>query len=140
MMSDVETRSMFETPRRELVAHAVRELSWDERFQLAKMSATHGNSMADIYSFPQLVNEMFSTRWDRLLLDGSKASLVWMDFTQLVAWLRDVIGDVEFADAIETTIESEEGYHAQIDAITPLFRERVAQYRAVLDAAEGTDQ
>jgi hypothetical protein len=57
---------------------------------------------------------------------------VWVDFDGLVAWLRDVVGDPELADAVAAAVADEDSYKEHIDAITPLFRERVAQYQDVL--------
>jgi hypothetical protein len=139
-MTDTEVQTVFAPPAPELVQHAVRELGWDDRFQVAKMSGTHGNALVDVYNFPDLVNSIFGTRWNELLLDGSKASLVWVDADELVMWLRNVIGDGEFADAVEVAVAKEEGYRDQIDAIVPLFRERVAQYHAVLDEVEQSEE
>jgi hypothetical protein len=54
--------------------------------------------------------------------------------------LRDVIGDAEFADSVAASLEGSDHYKAQIDAMVPLFRERVAQYQAVLGPAEEEQQ
>lgn len=128
-----ETESVFSTPSKESVQHATRELGYDERFTVYEMSASTGTSAVDVYNFPQLVNALFKTRWDRLVVEGAKEAIVWTDCDELAAWLRDVIGDAELAEAIAAAVADKESYKDRLDAIQPLFRERVAQYRAVLD-------
>lgn len=142
MGTETETGSIFSAPSLELVEHATRELGYTERMAVQKMSAGPGNIVVDVYNLPQLVNTLFGTRWDRLMVEGSKESFVWADLDAMVVWLRDVVGDPEFADAVATTVADGEGYKAQIDAMFPLFKERVAQYRAVLrseDEAQDED-
>lgn len=128
-----ETESVMLAPSRELVQHATRELGYDERFTLYKMTASAGTNGVDVYSFPRLVNVLFDTRWDRLLVESGKEAIVWTDFDKLVIWLRDVIGDPEFADAIATAVAEHEVHKERMDAIAPLFRERVSQYHIVLN-------
>lgn len=127
------TPKPLSAPSEELVRHATRELGYTERLSVHKMTAGLGNAAVDVYSFPQLVNTLFGTRWDRLLAEGSKESLTWVDVDGLVAWLRDVAGDVDLADAVAVAVAGEEGFKGQIDAMTPLFQERVTQYQAVLN-------
>lgn len=133
-----ETASLFSPPSEELVRHATRQLTYPERLTIQKMSDGVGNAPVDVYSFPDVVNSLFGTRWDRLETEGTKAGIVWVDAATLAAWLRDVIGDVEFADAVAAALEGADHYKAQIDAILPLFRERVEQYRAVLRLEDET--
>jgi hypothetical protein len=137
--TDVDAESVFSPPTTEFVLHAVRDLGYEERLSLYKMSGSVGNTTVDVYAFPQLTNTLFGTRWDRLLLEGSKAEIIWVDPDTLVAWLRDVVGDAELADAAARAMDGIESYKGRIDAILPLFRERVAQYRAVLDALDAED-
>lgn len=135
MMAAAE-ESIFTTPTREFVQHATRELGWEERLTVYQMGASTGTTGVDVYNFPRLVGVLFGTQWSRLLTEEVKPTLTWVDFKELVSWLRNVIGDAEFADAVEAAVAKEDGFKDQIDAILPLFRERVAQYHAVLDEVE----
>lgn len=133
-MTAAETTSIFATtPSEELVRNATRELGWDERFTLYEMSASTGNTPVVVYNFQRLVVALFGTHWDRLLYEGTKEKLVWFDFGELTAWIRDVLGDAELADAIDVAIADIEAHKARVDAVLPVFRERIAQYHAVLD-------
>lgn len=138
-MEAAEKQSLFSYPSRDFVEHATRELGWEERLTVYKMAASLGTSTSQVYNFRTLVNQLFGTRWDRLLDDSGKEALVWVDSAELVTWLRDVIGDAELASAVEAEFQSEDGYKFQIDALLPLFKERVAQYMEVLDAAKASE-
>jgi len=128
-----EAQVRFDAPSLEFVQHAIRELGFEERFTVTKMSGGIGNTRVEVYSFPQLVNVLFGTKWDRLAPEGSKATLAWVDTDSLCRWLHDVVGDTELADAVRASLEGADYFKAQVDAMLPLFRERVAQYRTVLD-------
>src|SRR5574340_245464 len=128
--------STLPSPSLEFVQHATRELGWEERLTVYEMGASTGATGVDVYNFPRLVGVLFGTQWSRLEIEEAKPTLMWVDFPELVAWLRDVIGDAEFADAVEAAVLKEDGYKDQIDSIVPLFRERVAQYHAVLDEVD----
>lgn len=138
-MSDTTTAEVFSAPSEELVLHATRELEYAERLTVHKMTSGVGNTTTDVYAFPQLVNILFATPWGNLLKDGSKGELIWIDPPRLVAWIADVLGDREFADALSAALEGPDHYKAQMDAMTPLFRERVAQYQDVLRAIEARE-
>lgn len=136
VLDETEREPLFSEPSEELVTHAVRELDYAERLVVYKMNPAAGNHASDVYNFPSLINNLFGTRWDRLMLEGSKTSLVWVEPEAIANWLREVIGDVELADAIRAAMVGIDDYKGRLDAITPLFRERVAQYRAVLEHAD----
>src|SRR5574340_449904 len=132
--------STLPSPSLEFVQHATRELGWEERLTVYEMGASTGATGVDLYNFPRLVGVLFGTQWSRLLIEEAKPTLMWVDFKELVSWLRDVIGDAEFADAVEAAVVKEDGYRDQIDAVVPLCRERVGQYHAVLESLENDDR
>lgn len=119
-------------PSAELVHHAMRELGYDERLVLHRMTVGLGTTHLDIYSFAELVAGIFGTEWNRLHIEASRANLMWVDPATLTAWLRDVIGDVVLADAVAEATEGSENYKSMIEAIYPLFSERTSQYETAL--------
>jgi hypothetical protein len=130
------TISTLTPPSEELVRHATREVEYAERLTLHEMSAGVGNSIKHIYNFPALVNTLFGMSWHRLSEEGTRASIVWVDAEKLASWIRDVLGDVEFGNAVAESLVGADHYKAQIDAMLPVFRERVHQYEAVLAPPE----
>lgn len=125
---------VFQEPSIELVRNALRDVAYEDRLVISRMSAGQGNMAVNVYGFAELVSEIFGTRWDQLEAEATRANLMWVDPARLSAWVKDVIGDEELADALSTALDGADHYRAQIEAMFPLFKERAAQYQAVLSA------
>ncbi len=131
-----ESTMTFTIPTAEFVEQALREVEWGDRLIGYMMTPTTGNKTRDMYSLPEAVQFLFGTKWDAPLLQaGYKGGINWVDVQQLVDWLRDVIGDVELADAVDRDVLGLGVYREQSMALLELFTERMNQYRAVRDAA-----
>lgn len=127
---------MMAPPTTELVDHALRELGWEERITGYKMTASAGNAATDMYSLPAAILFLFGTRWDSPMLEpGTKGTINWLDMNELVAWLRDAVGDADLADAVEERALPLGSYHAQVVELQQVFTERMDQYREVRAAA-----
>jgi len=138
-----ETACRFSEPTLELVNHISRELPYEDRLTAYHTNAATGSQTLICYTMADMVKGLFKTRWNGLLQSGSKASLTWVDMDKLVAWVRDKIGDVELADAMEQAIDKDACYKDQVDALVPVLEERVEQYRQVWEAnapAEESEQ
>ena len=120
-----ETMTRLAPPAGEVVRHAMRELDYAERFTLHTMSAGTGNAVIQVYNFPSLVNTLFGTAWDRLSVEATKAKIVWVDGRTLAAWIRDVLGDLEFADAVEEALEGAD--HCDVRVVDPAAKFRGEQ-------------
>lgn len=141
MPEETEVQSRFSLPDAEMVAHAVRELEYDERLTVHKMNPASGNQSLDIYNLPNSLHLLFGTDWNQVSGDGGgRAGITWVDPDVLVAWVRDVIGDTELADAISQTFSEVESHKERMQAILPLFVERVAQYREVMGPVATEDE
>ncbi|MHB1452259.1 MAG: hypothetical protein ACYCXR_10615 [Coriobacteriia bacterium] len=104
------------------------------------MSASAGNSVKDIYSMRDLAIFVLGTSWDApMLADGFKGALNWMDVAKLSAWVRDTVGDVELADAIDRDASGLETFRDQSMAIAELVKARMVQYDAVYRAAQAAE-
>lgn len=123
-------------PTLELVEHALRELEWDDRLTLYKMTASAGNTVSTVYNLPSAVRMVLGTNWDAPLLEpGYKGGLTWVDVDDFVRWLRESVQDAELADAVERRVHGLDNYMAQVNEMRAVFTERMDQYRAVRDAA-----
>lgn len=132
--STATVTAVLTPPDAGLVERAIREVEYSERLTIHRMVVGLGTTFVDIYSFGDLVANIFGTDWHRLQIEGSKADLMWVDPLRLGAWIGDVLGDREFADALTTALDGADHYKAQMEAIYPLFKQRAAQYEAVLNA------
>lgn len=129
-----EVMERFVPPTTEQVAHALRELSYEERLVGHKMTPSAGNSACEMYSLPQAVVFLLGNRWDAPLLSpGFKGTINWIDIELLVKWLRDVVGDPDLADAIESQALPLDSYRLQMERLGELFAHRMRQYREVRD-------
>ena len=132
---------MFEMPTPELVEHALRELSYEERLLGYKMTPSAGNAPTNMYSLRDAVIFLTGTPWDAPMLhEGFKGTLNWVDGTKLVPWLRDVIGDDALATAVELQALPLETYMAQNLKIAELVEARMLQYRDVRTAAAESEE
>lgn len=139
-MSEDAEQTVFTEPTFEQVTHWLRELEYDQRFVGHTMTPSAGNSAKDMYSMRDMAIFVLGTRWDRpMLADGFKGVLNWMDVGKLVTWLRDVVGDVELAEAVEREVEGLEVYRDQSLAIASLVRQRMVQYDEVYRAATAVE-
>lgn len=134
-MSEEATIAMM-PPTLELVEHALREMEWEDRLGICKMTASAGNSSTHVYNLPSAVRLLFGTNWDAPLLEpGFKGGLTWVDVGQLVTWLRHSVGDAVLADEVESRALGLGSFQEQITEMRVVFTERMDQYRAVRDAA-----
>lgn len=139
-MSDTALITRFSEPSAEDVEHWLRELEYDDRFVGHKMSASAGSSATNMYGLKDAVVFLVGTKWDQVDPDAHKVIVNWIDVKRLVAWLRESVGDVELAEAIAAEVLPLKNYKAQNDAIAVLLIERMAQYRAVLQAGEQSSE
>lgn len=127
----------FSMPTAELVEHALRELEWAERLPGYSMTPSAGNAQTDLYNLPDAIRFTLGTSWDAPLLSpGHKGAINWVDVNRFAAWLRDVIGDLELADAVYGRVVGLDSYQAQMTELAEVMTERMHQYRDVRLAAQ----
>jgi hypothetical protein len=135
-----EPQTVLPTPTPDQVTHWLRELGYEERFVGYAMSASVGNTATDMYSMRDMAVFVLGMRWDAPMLDsGFKGAINWMDVPKLITWLRDVVGDVELADAIDRETEGLDVYRDQNLVIASLVRQRMRQYDEVHRAAAAVE-
>jgi len=135
-----ELHAAFAPPTLELVEHALRDLAYHERFVGYAMTASAGNAPKDMYSLRDAVLFLVGTRWDAPMLhSGFKGALNWVDVDSLSAWLRNVVGDADLADAMQERASGLASFREQSEAIGKLVSARMVQYREVYDAAHAAD-
>ncbi len=127
-------------PSYEAVQHALRDLEYAERFVGHAMTASAGNAAKNMYSLRDAVLFLTGNRWDAPMLNpGFKGALNWVDVKKLATWLREVIGDVDLAEAILAEADGLGSFMEQSEVITRLVNDRMRQYREVYDAAHAAE-
>ena len=134
-VTDEAKTTALPLPTYEAVQHALRDLNYAERLVGHAMTASAGNAAKDMYGLRDAVMFLTGNRWDAPMLHpGFKGAMHWVDVKKLVAWLRDVVGDADLAEAISSEADGVEPYMAQSEIITRLVNDRMMQYREVYDA------
>lgn len=135
-----EREITFAPPSADMVERALRDLDYNDRFVGYAMTASAGNAAKDIYSLRDAVLFLVGTPWNAPMLHpGFKGALNWVDVARFAAWLRDVVGDDELAQAVEDVAVGLESYRAQAEAVAALLNERMVQYREAYDVAHASD-
>jgi hypothetical protein len=135
-------------PTEELAAHYTRVLGYDDRFAGYVFKAS-GQMVVTVYSLEQAIAFLGQNNTERTVVDqfpGHNVNVAYMQPAALVGWVREAIGDVKLADAIEADVSrvpEESGYPPQLHAMRELMSQRFLQCMDVLgidlearDAAE----
>lgn len=132
----IENEHLLAPPSDELVHHAMRDLDYSERLTGYSASPTVGNQRIELYSFAQAGSFLIGNKWADLLSEGAKGSMNYMDVPIMIDWLREVIGDVDLAEAVERDTADAGNYKAQVEAAGSLFKARFTQYLEVTGPPE----
>ena len=131
-----EADRLFAPPTPEEAEHALRDLVWGEHFVCTRMAAARGNSTMYLYSLREAAAFLLDGNSGSASL-GSSGSFAWVEFDRFVAWLRDVLGDTAFANALEERRGGCETYNDKIEVLRQLLDLRMTQYRPYLPSDEG---
>jgi hypothetical protein len=126
-------------PTQDQAAHYTRELEYDERFAGYLFKAT-GQMVVTVYSLEQALAFLGTDNTESTVQEGQQflghnVDVAYMQPKALVGWIREAIGDVELADAIEVAVAEapeDKGYPPQLRAMRELMSERFLQYMDAL--------
>lgn len=130
-----EADRLFPRPTPEEAEHNLRELTWGEHIVATRMAAARGNSTSYLYSLREAAIFFLDGNSGGATL-GSSGSFAWIDFDRFVAWLRDTVGDVPFADVLEKKLAEHEAYNEKIETLRQLLDLRMTQYLPYLPSDE----
>lgn len=117
----------FPMPDDEQAAHALRELSWGEHFVAGRMVASKGGS--DLYLYSLKSAAVFLLDRDQAHIGkGSDQIIKLIDVDAFISWVRDTVGDVPLADALQEDCPADEPYHDRLGALQLLLALRMVQY------------
>jgi hypothetical protein len=123
----------LEYPSIEDVRHYTRNLGWEGRFEFVAAVPSLGTAAQRSYDIEHFVG----TIAQRQVKSGSSpGNAFFIDLNKLITWIRDVVGDVSFAEALVNTVDPKDSNYWQIDAIRAIGINRLNQYFEVLEEAE----
>jgi len=100
----------------------------------ARMSPMGGVQEYPVYGFREAVNFLQVDSAAEVLAWGPRASIPYVDPKVLRAWVEEVFGDTELAEAIGEVIHVGDNYPETMGRIRVLMCQRLSQCEAVLEA------
>ena len=124
-------------PTKEQATSFTRELGFEDRFMGYVLKAS-GQMPVTVYTLKAAILFLGTDNTASTVVDqfpGHGVHVAYMEPKSLVNWIREAIGDVELADAIEAAsseIPEESGYPLQLQSMRELMSQRFLQYMDVL--------
>ena len=124
-------------PTEEQATSFTRELGFEDRFMGYVLKAS-GQMPVTVYTLKAAILFLGQDNTASTVVDqfpGHDVHVAYMEPKSLVNWIREAIGDVELADAIEaasSAIPEESGYPLQLRSMRELMSQRYLQCMEVL--------
>ena len=124
-------------PTEEQATSFTRELGFEDRFMGYVLKAS-GQMPVTVYTLKSAILFLGTDNTASTVVDqfpGHDVHVAYMEPKSLVNWIREAIGDVELADAIEAAsseIPEESGYPLQLRSMRELMSQRYLQCMDVL--------
>lgn len=122
-----EADRLFAPPTADEAAHVLRDLTWGEHFVGTRMASSRGNTPTYLFSFEQAATFFLEGSAGGASLSSS-GSFAWVDFEKFSDWMRVVVGDTPFADALDEQLADRDAYNDRIETLRRLLALRWAQY------------
>lgn len=122
-----EADRLFDPPTEQEAAHALRDLGWEERFVCTRVGSARGNTETYLYSLEQAAVLLLDESSSGVSL-GASGSFLWIDFDSFVRWIRTVVGDTAFADALAQKLAERDAFNDKIETLRQVMSLRMAQY------------
>ena len=121
-------------PSKDVAAKILSEVDFDNRLVGFDMKPRAGNTPLSLYSFTEATNFLHVDSFDELTIPGARGSVGYIDLKALQTWVDTVMGDKDLGAAIAETIERNESYHDQANAVKELLAERLNQCKKMVEA------
>ena len=117
----------LEYPTRQQVEHYTREVNYDERLSLLSQGFRAGASYEHFYKIEKLAKSLL-----RRKANAPALGIRELEPDVMVPWIRDVIGDVDLANAIGAVFADEDYMATIVDRVRIIMVLRMEQYDEVL--------
>lgn len=116
----------LEYPTLDEVERFSREVSYDERLCILSQGFRTGVSYEEFYRIDKFAKSLL-----RRKADAPALGIRELDRGPVVAWLRDVIGDVDLARAVDEVFDREDQMATVVDEVRIIMVMRMEQYDEV---------
>jgi hypothetical protein len=123
--------AVLSLPSLDLAKRILTEVGWEERIEGFFEAPMRGNLREFLFKFKDAANLLqvnVSDPWST-----SSGIFGYFEFNELQAWIRDVFGDTELADAIGEILAADKSLKEQIESIKPLMELRISQCEEILE-------
>lgn len=103
------------------------EVAYEDHFVGYKLHGMAGGSKMRLYTLEEVLNFMHADSREKLLEVGGGGTVGYVDFDELAAWTRNVVGDEELADAILEQAQTADNYKDQVAAVSTVIEKRLKQ-------------
>lgn len=118
----------LEPPSPAEVEHFMRSLAYDERLTLIAGGFHRGPSIEHCYRYKEFVEIVAKREYN-----NPAGGVRKLDREELVAWLRDTVGDRELAFAVDLAFERTDSMAEAVDIVRIVSFVRLAQYYEVVE-------
>lgn len=101
----------------------------------AHLSPMAGTNPVKLDSLAAVERFLKPTTAESIFAGGPRTKVSHVDPQSLVAWVRDVVGDAELAEALNEVASTGEAYGRLVPELKRLIAERLEECRAVLEPA-----
>ncbi|MGV8084421.1 MAG: hypothetical protein AB2L09_12450 [Coriobacteriia bacterium] len=123
----------LEHPSIEDVRHYTRNFGWEGRFEFIEPVPSLGAIIQRSYGIEHFIGTIAQQQFES---GNSSGNVFFIDLDKLIAWIRDVVGDISFAKALKNAVDPKDSNYSQLDTIRAIGTNRLNQYFEVLEEAE----
>jgi hypothetical protein len=132
-----ESKPLLSPPSEDLARRILTEVGWEERIEGFFEAPMRGKLREYIFKFRDAANLLradVSDPWST-----SSGFFGYFEFNELQAWVRDVFGDRELADAIGNILAADASLKERIESIKSLMEHRLRQCEEMLGNRESVE-
>lgn len=126
------------TPSPELAERLLREVGQDERLTGLKMSVMGGSNPVALYSLAQVASFLKIGTYEQAIRPNNQETIGYIDLGALEKWVREVLEDVDLADAIAAETAGGEPFGIVAPRVREILMARALQVAPFSDPDEGT--
>jgi hypothetical protein len=136
-VEDLTVARELTTPSPDLAERLLREVGQAERLTGLKMSVMGGSNPVALYSLAQVASFLKIGTYEQAIRPNNQETIGYIDLGALEKWVREVLEDVELADAIAAETAGGEPFGQVAPRVREILMSRSLQVAPFRDPNEG---
>lgn len=124
-------------PSPELAERLLREVGQAERLTGLKMSVMGGSNPVALYSLAQVASFLNIGTYEQAIRPNNQETIGYIDLGALEKWVREVLEDIELADAVAAETAGNEPFGLVAPRVREILMTRSLQVAPFRDPGEG---